>query len=48
MGRNEFLSQPSQEATGPGLSQQKPWLNEEEGFVSGPIHEPGAGLRLKT
>lgn len=29
MGRNEFLSQPSQEATGPGLSQQKPWLAEE-------------------
>lgn len=48
MGRNEFLSQPSQEATGPDLSQQKPWLNEEEGSVSVPIHEEETEPRWRT
>lgn len=48
IGRNEFLSQPSQEATGPGWSQQRPWLNGEEGAESGPIHEREAGSRLWT
>lgn len=48
IGRNEFLSQPSQEAAGPGWSQQKPWLSGEEGAESGPIHELWAGSRLRT
>lgn len=47
IGRNEFLSQPSQEATGPSWSQEKPWLNGEEGAVSGPIQELQAGSRLR-
>lgn len=48
MGRNEFLSQPSQEAAGSGLSQQKPWLNEGAGAEYVPIYELEAGLRLRT
>lgn len=38
IGRNEFLSQPSQEATGPGWSQQRPWLNGGGGgCIWGPL-----------
>lgn len=48
IGRNEFLSQTSQEAIGSGWNQHEPWLTEEEGAVSGPVHEPAAGCRLRT